>query len=228
LLRTQVTRARVISLVLLSGLGIVVGASLGAAPRVRDHVSTGADFINNYGLSLLVPVATLVFASSVFGDLNDDSTLVYLWLRPVPRRTLAGAGALTALSITWPLVVPPLAVSAALTKGGQPLVLGTIVAATVGVLAYTGLFLALGARVRRPLVWGLLYIFIWEGFVARGSENAAKVAVRAYGSSILTHYTGAQEVLGSFSLTWSIFVPLVAGACGLAYTVHRLRHQDVA
>ena len=28
-------------------------------------------------------------------------------------------------------------------------------------------------RVKRPLVWGLLYIFIWEGFIARGSSSSA-------------------------------------------------------
>ena len=227
MLRTQVTRTRVLSLGSLSTLGVIVGWALGSS-RVPDHLRAGTDFVNLFGLSLLVPVATLVFASSMFGDPSDDGTLVYLWLRPVARWKLTLATALTSFSVTWPLVVPPLVLAAALTQAGMALVVGTFIAATVMVLAYVGVFLALGLRVKRPLVWGLLYIFIWEGFIARGSANAAKVAVRAYGSSILRDYTGANLILADIDFVWAVVVPLVAGVLALAYATYRLRHQDVA
>lgn len=227
LLRTQVTRTRLVSLGSLSALALLVGWALGAS-RARSHLNAGADFVNLYGLSLLVPVAVLVFASSMFGDLTDDGTLVYLWLRPISRVKLVAAAACTSFVVTWPLVVPPLVAAAALTRGGTDLVLGTLVSATVMVAAYVGVFLALGVRVRRPLVWGLLYIFIWEGFVARGSANAAKAAVRAYGTSILHHETGTTLVLGDIALGWAVSVPLVLGLLGLGYAVWRLHRQDVA
>lgn len=227
MIRTQVTRTRVLSLGSLSALGVVVGWALGSA-RVRDHLRSGTDFVNLYGLSLLIPVATLVFASSMFGDPTDDGTLVYLWLRPIARWKLTAATALTSFAVTWPLVVPPLVLASALTKGGQTLVVGTFVSATVMVLAYVGVFVALGLRVKRPLVWGLLYVFIWEGFIARGSANAAKVAVRAYGSSILRDYTGTNLILGDIDFVWAIAVPLLMGLIGLVYATRRLRRQDVA
>ena len=40
--------------------------------------------MSGFGLALVLPVATLVFASASFGDLVDDQTLVYLWLRDLP------------------------------------------------------------------------------------------------------------------------------------------------
>lgn len=227
MIRTQVTRTRVLSLGSLSALGVVVGWALGSA-SVRNHLRAGTDFVNLYGLSLLIPVATLVFASSMFGDPTDDGTLVYLWLRPVARWKLVAATALTSFSVTWPLVVPPLVLSAALTQGGSTLIVGTFISATVLVLAYVGVFIALGLRVKRPLVWGLLYIFIWEGFIARGSANAAKIAVRAYGSSILRDYTGTNLILGDIDFVWAVTVPLAMGALGLVYATRRLRRQDVA
>ena len=226
-LRTQVTRTRVISLVSLGLVGILVAWGLGATTR-RNPLPRGVDFVNLYGLSLLVPIVVLVFASSMFGDLRDDNTLVYLWLRPVSRVKLAVAAALASLTVSWPLAVPPLVIGAALTKAGPTLITATLLSATVVTVAYTGIFLALGLRVKRPLVWGLLYVFIWEGFVARGSFTAAKAAIRAYGSSILSDLTGRELVLAEISLTWSIVVPLAAGAAGLAYTVLRLHRQDVA
>lgn len=227
MVRTQVTRTRLISLGSLSVLALVVGAALGNG-RVRNHLTTGTEFVNLYGLSLLVPIATLVFASSMFGDPSDDGTLVYLWLRPVARWKLVLAAALTSFVVTWPLVVPPLVAAASLTKGGSDLVWGTLTSATVMMVAYTGLYIALGLRVKRPLVWGLLYTFIWEGFVARGSTNAAKAAVRAYGTSILHQVTGVPLVLSDLDYVWAISVPLVAGALGLAYAVRRLHKMDVA
>ena len=56
-------------------------------------------------------------------------------------------------------------------------------------IAYTGVFVALGLRVQRALVWGLLYIFIWEGFVAHGQPPPPRSPIRAYGRSILADIT---------------------------------------
>jgi ABC-2 type transport system permease protein len=226
-LRTQVSRARVGSLLLLGGVGIVVGWTLGL-PRVRNHLAAGTEFANTFGLSLFVPIVALVFASSMFGDLRDDGTLVYLWLRPLSRVKLAVAAAAASFTIAWPLAVPPLVAGTYLTNGGTDLVLGSLAAASLVLVAYVGAFCALGLRVKRPLVWGLLYIFIWEGFVARGSFTAAKIAVRAYGSSLLSRITGADLILSDIDLLWAITVPLAVGAAGLAYTVWRLHRQDVA
>ena len=53
----------------------------------------GADLVNDYGFTVLVPVVALVFSSSTLGDLVDDRTLVYIWLRPVNRLTVAAAAA---------------------------------------------------------------------------------------------------------------------------------------
>jgi ABC-2 type transport system permease protein len=216
----------VVIVVSLATVGILVGWALGAAGR-RNPLGRGTDFVNLYGLSLLVPIVVLVFASSMFGDLRDDGTLVYLWLRPVARLKLALAATLASLTVSWPLAVPALVIGASLTGGGPVLVRATLVSATVVTIGYTGVFLALGLRVKRPLVWGLLYIFIWEGFIARGSFTAAKVAIRAYGSSILSSITARELVLAEIGLTWSIIVPIGIGVLGVAYTVLRLHRQDV-
>jgi len=225
--RTQVTRTRVLSLCALGALGLFVGWAYGSG-RVRDHVTQGTDFVNLYGLSLLIPVATLVLASSMFGDLADDNTLVYLWLRPVARWKMVAAAGLVSFAVTWPITVPTLVVAAALTGAGRDLTVATLIAATLMVFAYTGVFMALGVRVKRPLVWGLLYIFIWEGFVARAGPTAARLAVRAYGSSILNRFTDTEVVLGEIDLSLAIVVPVLVGIAGFAYAVFRLRRQDVA
>lgn len=227
LLTTQVTRAR---LVALGGLGlaaVVVGWAIGRSDPT-DPVQTGAQFVNAFGLSLTVPVTALVFASAALGDLTDDSTLVYLWLRPVRRATVVVAAFAAALTVTLPLVVVPLVVAAGLTGGGADLVAGTAVAAALGSVAYAGLFTALGLRVRRALVWGLLYIFIWEGFVARGGDNAARLAVRSVTASVLQAWSGTELRLAVLATATAYVAPFVVAALALAYASLRLNRQDVA
>jgi ABC-2 type transport system permease protein len=226
-LRTQVTRTRVLSLGALSASGVLLGWAIGL-PRVRNHLTFGTNFIDTFGLSLLIPLVCLIFASSMFGDLTDDGTLVYLWLRPLSRLKLVLAAVLASFSVCFPIAVPALVVAAALTGAGRDLVIATLIAGTVTTVAYVCAFVALGLRVKRPLVWGLLYIFIWEGFIARGSYTAAKFAIRSYGSSILFDATGVKLVLGLFDKSWSIIVPLVIGVVAIAYATRRLHRQDVA
>ena len=237
-LRSQVTRARLLALLALGVAGIIVGAALGASDRsnlagtdgtaVAGHLLTGTRFVNTFGLSLLVPVTALVFAAASLGDPDEDGTLVYLWLRPVRRSRIVIAAAAASFTVSWPLVVIPLAVAAAATRGGSALVVGTIAGATVGLVAYTGLFCALGLVTRRSLVWGLLYIFVWEGFVATAADSAARLAVHTYSRSVLTGI--AETSLGGAVIAsparW--VVPLVVGGAALAFATWRLARRDIA
>jgi len=227
MLRTQLTRARLLALVGLGLVGVIVGFALGQSDVV-DPLASGARFINAFGLSLLVPVATLVFASAALGDPNEDGTLVYLWLRPVPRWVIVGAATAAAFTVTWPIVVVPLVLAALLTGAGASLVGATMAAATAAMLAYTGIFVALGLRVKRALVWGLLYIFIWEGFVATANTTAARLAIRSYSRSILSDVTGVSLRLADFTLVSSWLVPLAVGIVAFVYAARRLQRMDVA
>jgi ABC-2 type transport system permease protein len=173
-------------------------------------------------------VTTLVFASAALGDFIEDGTMVYLWLRPVSRWKLAVASAAASFTVVLPLVLVPLAVAAAATGKGGDLVIGTIVSATVGIAAYTGLFVTLGVRVKRSLLWGLIYIFIWEGFVARAGETASRLAICSYTRSILSNATGYELELADVSTAFSYIVPIAVLLLSLAYASHRLQVQDVA
>lgn len=236
-LRSQVTRARLAALLALGVVGIIVGAALGASPRadlaldsgviVSGHLLTGARFVSTFGLSLVVPVTALVFAAASLGDPDEDGTLVYLWLRPVRRSRLVIAAAAASFSVAWPVVVVPLTIAAAATGGGSDLALGAAASATVALVAYTGIFCALGLVTRRSLVWGLLYIFIWEGFVATAADSAAQLAVRTYARSVLQSITDA-PLRGTFiGAPASLIVPVLVGVAALVFATWRLARRDI-
>jgi ABC-2 type transport system permease protein len=227
LLRTQATRGRVLALIGAGVVGIVVALAIGSTDSF-EPAERGARFVNAFGLSLLVPVTALVFASASLGDLREDGTLVYLWLRPVRRARIVVAAAASALTLAWPLVVVPLAAAAAATGGGRDLVVGTVAASTLALVAYTGLFCALGLMVRRALVWGLLYIFIWEGFIATANDTAARLAVRSYARSVLNDIAAVTLRFAEVASPYRWVVPPLVAIVALAYATHRLAHQDVA
>ncbi len=226
-LRQQATTGRLALLGTLGVVGVILGAVTGARD-VFDHLRAGARLVDLYGLSLLAPVASLVFASSAVGDLVDDQTLVYLWARPVSRLHVVAAASAASLTICLPLVVVPMAVAAALSGGGGELVLGTCVSCAIAVAAYVGIFSAFGLRFRRALVWGIVYILLWEQFAARAGRGATKLAVLAYTSSVLSAYTGIGLRLGTLSVTTGIVVPLIAAAIAVAYAGRRLSRQEIA
>lgn len=227
LVRASAGRGRLLGLAALGGVAVLLGAGL-ASGDPAEALDDGTTLVSTYGLALLVPVVTLVFASSVLGDPSEDGTLVYLWLRPVARWRLVGTAVGAALALALPLTVVPLGLAAAATGGGSRLVAATVVVAVLGVVAYAGIFSWLGLRVRRALLWGVLYVLVWEGFVARAGDTVARLALRTSTRSLLSHLAGAAPPEAALPPVASVAVLLLAGAGGAALAARRLSRQEVA
>src|SRR5438477_8334804 len=154
------TRARILALGAL-GLGsVLLGVSVRVANPV-DRAGAAWSVVDGYGLSLLVPVVALVFASASLGDPSEDGTLVYLWLRPVPRWQLALSAFAASVTVVAPIAVVPLVIAAAATGTGWRLVAASAAGGMLATVAYSAVFCGLGLRVKRALAWGLAYLLIW-------------------------------------------------------------------
>ena len=226
-LSTQAKRGRVLGLLALGAIAVLLGLAVGSNDD-PDQLRHALRLMSSYGLALFVPVATLVFASSVLGDPNEDGTLVYLWLRPIARWRIVAAAMAATLTVTIPVVVLPMALAAHATDVGPALVRGTLAACAVATVGYAGVFTWLGLRVRRALLWGLLYILVWEGFVARIGGTPARLAIRANARSLMARMADGPSGLITVSQPTAIAIPLLAAVVGAVLTVRPLRHQDVA
>jgi ABC-2 type transport system permease protein len=226
LLRNQATKGRMLALGALGLLGVVV-APLSISGSHLDATIRGTRFVDAYCLSILAPVVSLVFGSGALGDLVEDRSLVYLWLPPVPRWVVAAAAWVATVTNSLPFVVGMSMLTAITSGGGSAVVQGAFWASLVAMIAYTGVFTALGLRFRRALVWGLAYVLIWENFVARAGDGTARLSVLSYARSVLSAYTGAGLNLANRELSLSFIVPIGIGLLGVVYTARRLRRQDV-
>ena len=226
LLRSVATRGRLIALAALAVLSALT-AVLVRFSGSTDALGDGVRFVNA-NVATLIPVAVLVLGAATLGDLIDDGSLVYLWLRPVPVWIHVAAAWMATVTIAIPLVLVPIVASAMLIHPDGTLLLATVIAGLVAIAGYGALFVTAGVRFRRALPWGLVYILIWEGFVASAGQTATKLALRSYVRSILVSLTDIELRLGTFSLAVGIVVPLLAGLVALAYATRRLARTDVA
>jgi len=180
------TRGRILTAVALAAIILLLAIAI----RIQDGSQEAlVGVLINAGLVFQVPVVTLVFATSAFGDFTEDQTLVYLWLRPLPRWHLAVAVTCASLVVTIPLTAGPLVV-AALIGGAAEFAIPVLVASALGSAAYGSLFVALGLRAKRALTWGLIYVLIWEGILGGVSASFARVSLRRYVVSAFTETAG--------------------------------------
>ena len=228
LVRQLVTKGRVAALLALGALVAVVSGAVGANDSSVDPVRDAVQVMANLGFTLVVPIVALVFASAALGDAREDGTLVYLWLRPMNRAPIVVGAWLAAITVSLPITVIPLGISAWLADGGSNLIGATILASVIGIVAYSAVFLLLGLLLKNSIVWGIGYILIWEGVVAAFGSFAAKLAIRGYTRSIITAQTDIDLDLGDLSLAVGVTVPLIAAIVALVLSTIRLNRLDVA
>jgi len=231
LLRTLVTRARLVALVAIGLAGVLLGLAVRAADGVSDADRTlviSRDLIGGYGLNLVVPVTALVFASAAFGDPTEDRTMVYLWLTPLSRWRLVAAGWAAALTIAGPVAVLPVVIAAAVAGADVRLIAAAATGAALATTGYTALFLGLGLLVRRALAWGLAYVLIWELAVARISKGAARLSVSVYARSVLSAIGQVAKPRNAAAVSTSLIVMTLVVVGAIALTTRELVRADIA
>ena len=227
LLRQQITTGRLVLAGGFSVLAVSVAVAIGRSEsftRVDDSV----DFISIFGIGLMVPIISLVLGSSTFGELIDDETLVYLWHRPVARWKLALAGMLSATTVAVPLTAFPLAIAALIASGDTSVAVAAGLASALAALAYSALFVLVGLLLRRALIWGLVYLFIWELFIANVGGGSAQLSIRTYPTSVLSQMTDVPIRLADSSTVTGTIVSVVIAGVAVALASWRLDKMDVA
>jgi ABC-2 type transport system permease protein len=227
LVRSIATRLRVLGLGLL-GVGAIILALSVRVANPFDRPNAAWSLVDNYGLSLLIPVVSLVFASAALGDVAEDGTLVYLWLRPYPRWQLALAAFAASVTVVVPVAVLPLVIAAALTGEGGRLVAGAAVGGLVMTIAYSAVFCGVGLRVRRALAWGLAYLLIWEQAVARVSHGAARASIYVNTRSLAAYIAHHSPPKNAVAWTTGLIVPLAVAVVALVLTSRSLDRGEIA
>jgi hypothetical protein len=223
LLRMQVTPLRIAGI---AALGAVAVALALAARSSDDPLRATTEVALGYGLSFVIPLATLWLATSSVNDLVEDKLVAYLWLKPVPRWQLPAAAVLATATVVVPLVAVPLVV-AALVAGAGELLGALLIASLVAVLAYSGIFVAAGLWFRRALWFGLFYVLVLENGLGRGIEGVSRISVSSYAQSLVADAADVRVSYASHSATASVAVPVAIALAGFTLAVIRYRRAEI-
>jgi ABC-2 type transport system permease protein len=154
-------------------------------------------FIWIFLIQTIVPLVSLVLASAVIAEEIEDRTITYLFTRPIPRAAiLLGRW----LAVALPVVLL-LCFSAELVLRLLPTTAGegaedqlwmpagfharTLATVAMGAAVYSALFAAAGALFKRPMLIGLGYTFVYEGFLGNLPGSTQKSTVVFYLKSYL-------------------------------------------
>lgn len=228
LIRQILTPGRLIGL----GLGGVAYILIGWAVRSGDTSVRAADaaaLASGAGLAFVLPVFTLIFATAVLGQANEDGTLVYLWLRPMDRAPVVLGGLAATLSLAAPLVLVPVTGGAVAAGADAGVATAAAVSALLGTAAYGAVFLAFSLVVKRSILWGLAYVLIWENIAPILGDTAGRLSLRNYTQSVLANLSGVDlEGLDPVATPVAILVLAAVAVGGVALAAARLSRLDVA
>ena len=222
---------RLLWLALLVGVPLLLPAL--ASGSAADPAAFTRDLVRELVLPLLLPVVSAVLATSALGGEVRDGTITNLVLKPVPRLGVVLAKWAAASLATLALLLPAVTAAhllAARGPGSGALLRGTLVATTVGALAYCALGALASLLMGRALLVMVAYTLLWERGVASVAPSAASLSVRGYTEGILAATLdpaglGFPTRLGPVSATaLALAVTLLA----LALAARRLARMDLA
>jgi ABC-2 type transport system permease protein len=146
-------------------------------------------------IRFIVPVLGVFYGTSLIADEIDDKTITYLFTRPIPRAAVLFGKYLAYLVCTTLIVLPSVVLVYFLIvpiRGGSiggsfPSLAADLGMLAVGLASYGALFGLVGARLKRPLVIGLVFAFGWEPAVLLFPGYLKRLTVAYYLQSLVPH-----------------------------------------
>ncbi len=187
----------------------------------------GAPVIVGLGLAVVLPVISLIVGAGVLGSEVDDGTIVHILTKPLPRRDIIAAkfvvaAGVSAISSAVPLFVVGMLADS--TRFGLALAAG----ATVGACAYSALFLLLSLLTRRPVLFGLAYILVWEGLLARFLGGTRVLSIEQYVITISDKIAPTAMLESKVSLPVAVVLSAIIVVGGTLFAVNRLTSLSLA
>jgi len=170
-------------------------------------------------IRFIIPALGVFYGTSLIADEVEDRTLTYLFTRPLRRGSVLIGKYLAYLVCTMLLVLPSIVIVFFLivpVGGGSvgasfPGLLADLGMAAVGLAAYGAVFAWVGARLRRPLVVGLVFAFGWEQVILLFPGYLKRLTVAYYLQALVPH---AMPPDSSVGVLMQLFreVPTIAGS----------------
>ena len=190
---------------------VALGAPILDNTDVRDgrvetiHMTGPAIFglmIWVFYLRFTVPVLGVFYGTALMADEIEDKTITYLFTRPIRRGAVLVGKYLAYLACTTFVVLPSVTIVYLLvvplrgTLGGSFIdLLKDLAMLALGLAVYGALFAFIGAKFKRPLLIGLVFIFGWEQAALAFPGYLKKFTIAYYLQSLVPHAMPSDSAL---------------------------------
>jgi ABC-2 type transport system permease protein len=195
---------RTFFMVLVVGVPVVIAVGLVlferfAPPEARPATMEGPAIFGfmiwMLYLRFAVPVLAVFYATALIADEVEDKTITYLFSRPVPRSAVLAGKYIAYLACTLAVVLPSIVIVYFLVVprgtgslgAAFPSFLKDLGLVTAGLIVYGALFAWMGARLKRPLIIGLAFLFAWEPTVLAIPGYLKQFTVAYYLQALVPH-----------------------------------------
>jgi ABC-type transport system involved in multi-copper enzyme maturation permease subunit len=187
-------------------------------------------------LRFTVPVLGVFYGTALMADEIEDKTLTYLFTRPIPRGAVLVGKYLAYLVCTASVVLPSVVlvfwlvapIRSTLAESFVPL-LRDLALLGLGLAVYGAVFAWVGARLKRPLVTGLVFAIGWEPTALVFPGYMRNLTVAHYLQALVPHAMPQDGPLGMLqavfrdaptpgrsllclAATWAVFLVLAVRA----------------
>src|SRR5258707_1545276 len=145
-------------------------------------------------LRFTVPVLGVFYGTSLIADEVEDKTITYLFSRPIPKGAVLVGKYFAYLACTLFVVLPSVVIVYLAivpmrgSLGGSFLdLLKDLALLTIGLSVYGAVFAFIGAKFKRPLLVGLVFIFGWEQAALAFPGYLKKFTVAYYLQAMVPH-----------------------------------------
>jgi ABC-2 type transport system permease protein len=190
---------------------VALGAPVFENSETRDGVTTTIRMTGPaiFGLMIwifylrfTIPVLGVFYGTSLMADEVEDKTITYLFTRPIRRGAVMVGKFLAYLACTILVVLPSVVLVYLLivpmqgSLGGSFLdLLKDLALLSLGLAVYGAVFAFVGAKFKRPLLVGLVFIFGWEQAALAFPGYLKKFTVAYYLQGLVPHAMPSDNTL---------------------------------
>lgn len=156
-------------------------------------------------LRFIVPILGVFYGTALIADEVEDRTVTYLFTRPIPRGAVLVGKYLAYLASTILLIFPTVIVVFLVmvpVGGGSlaamfPALLADLGMLAMGLATYGAVFGWVGARIKRPLVAGLVFVLGWEPAILLFPGYLKRLTVAYYLQGLVPHAMPPDSGIGA-------------------------------
>jgi ABC-2 type transport system permease protein len=202
---------------------VLVGVAALVRGLTGDSLQASQAVLYSLGLVLVVPLVALLATSGLLAAEIDDGSIAYLLAKPVSRYSIVLSKLLVAVSCVLLFGALPMLVAGLVLRSSSPAFgVGFGVASLLGGAAYCALFAWLSVMTRHAVVFGLVYLLIWEGLLGGLLDGIRWLSVTRWSAEVVDR-VASLRLVSDLPLTYAVVALVVVLAGGVWRTAVRLQ-----